>query len=432
MTHPPVQLYGLLDCNSFFASCEKLFRPDLKDKAVVVLSNNDGVVVARSPEAKKLDIPMGEPYFKIKRLAESRQVVVFSSNYRLYGDMSNRIMKILQHWTPNVDIYSIDEAFLDLTLHGNISVDSLMNEIVSTVTKWTGIPVSLGVGSTMTLAKVANELAKKSGGTCVLLDPVIRDQALAKMEVGEIWGIGRRLAPKLVRMGFRTAKDLAAVDPLWIRKNFTIVQERLVRELNGEPCLDLSEVVAPRKNIQVSRSFSEATNDYRSLTEAVSTFAARACEKARSEGTAAAAVYIHLNTSWYKKDASYVSDGKMRGFNVPTSNSPEVIHTALALLREIYREGVLYKKASVMLLNLQNAKTVQSQGLLFDVGGKNPDDQQRDASLMDTVDRINRSFGRGTMLFGSQGIEQKWRGASEHCSPNYTISFIDLPVAKAK
>jgi DNA polymerase V len=307
-----------------------------------------------------------------------------------------------------------------------------MSEIVSTVKKWTGIPVSLGVGSTMTLAKVANDVAKKSGGTCALIEPPVRNQALAGMEIGDVWGIGRRLAPKLIRMGFRTAKDLAVVDPLWMRKNFTIVQEQLVRELNGERCLDITTIPTPRKNIQVSRSFSEATNDYRSLAEAVSTFAARACEKARSEGTVAAAVYVHLNTSWYKKDGSYVSDGKMRGFNVPTSSTPDVIRTALALLREVYREGILYKKASVMLLNLQDSKAVKSQGILFDMGGKNPDEQQRDDMLMETVDQINRSFGKGTMTFGSQGTEQKWRGASEHCSPNYTISFGDLPLVKAK
>jgi DNA polymerase V len=432
MNDLPVQIYGLLDCNSFFASCEKLFRPDLRNRPVVVLSNNDGVVVARSPEAKQLGIPMGEAYFKIKRLAESGQVIVFSSNYRLYGDMSNRVMKTLQQWTPHVEVYSIDEAFLDLTSYSSTSVESLMSEIVSTITKWTGISVSPGVGTTMTLAKVANDVAKKSGGTCSLIELSVRDQALAGMEIGDVWGIGRRLAPRLIRMGFRTAKDLAAVDPLWMRKQFSIVQEQLVRELNGERCLDITTIPTPRKNIQVSRSFSEATNDYRSLAEAVSTFAARACEKARSEGTVAAAVYVHLNTSWYKKNDSYVSDGKMRGIIVPTSSSPDVIRTALGLLREIYRKGVFYKKASVMLLNLQESKAVKSQGVLFDMGGKNPDDQQRDDTLMETVDQINRSFGKGTMVFGSQGVEQKWRGASEHCSPNYTLHFAELPVVKAK
>jgi DNA polymerase V len=257
------RLYGLLDCNAFFASCEKLFRPDLKDKAVVVLSNNDGVVVARSPEAKQLGIPMGEPYFKIKRLDESGQVIVFSSNFRLYGDMSNRVMKTLQRWTPNVEVYSIDEAFLDFTgLDIDVnSIDSLLQEITTTVKKWTGIPVSLGLAPTMTLAKVANDLAKKRNGTCSLLDQETRAFALAGMEVGDVWGIGRRLAPKMLRLGIKTAKDLAALDPVWVRKQFTIVQEQLVRELNGERCLDITTIPTPRKNIQVSRSFGEATDD---------------------------------------------------------------------------------------------------------------------------------------------------------------------------
>ena len=434
MKRPPIRLYGLLDCNSFFVSCEKLFRPDLKNKAVVVLSNNDGVVVSRSTEAKERGIPMGEAYYKIKHLAERGQVIAFSSNYRLYGDMSNRVMKTLRQWTPNIEIYSIDEAFLDFTgldIKEN-SVDSFLREIISTVKQWTGIPVSLGLASTMTLAKVANDLAKKRSGICSLLDPEARAVALASVEIGDVWGIGRRLAPKMLRLGIRTAKDLAAVDPLWMRKNFTIVQEQLVRELNGEHCLDMTTAPTPRKNIQVSRSFSEATDDYRSLAEAVSTFSAKACEKARSEGTAASAVYVHLNTSWYKKQNTYISEGKTRGLNVPTSHSPEIIRTALTLLDELYREGVLYKKASVMLLDLQNADAVKSQGLLFELDGKQPNDRKREDGLMQSVDCINRAFGKGTLFFGSQGIGQQWRGASDYCSPNYTLNFAELPVAKAK
>ena len=234
--------------------------------------------------------------------------------------MSNRAMKTLQRWTPNVEVYSIDEAFLDFT-GINIKVDhvdSLLHEIVSTVKQWTGIPVSLGLAPTMTLAKVANDLAKKRSGTCSLIDPESRSLALADLEVGDVWGIGRRLAPKMLRLGIRSAKDLAAIDPLWIRKHFTIVQEQLVRELNGECCLDITTIPAPRKNIQVSRSFAEATDDYRLLVEAVSTFAAKACEKARLEGTVASAVYVRLNTSWYKKQSSYISEGKTRGLDVPT------------------------------------------------------------------------------------------------------------------
>jgi DNA polymerase V len=236
----------------------------------------------------------------------------------------------------------------------------------------------------------------------------------------------------MLRLGIRTAKDLAAIDPVWMRKQFSVVQEQLVRELNGECCLDMTTIPQPRKNIQVSRSFPEATNDYKTLAEAVSTFAARACEKARSEGTVASAVYVHLNTSWYKKQNTYISEGKTRGLDVPTAHSPEVIRTALALLRELYREGVPYKKASVMLLDLQNAGAVRSQGLLFAPDDKKPDDRKREDLLMNSVDKINRSFGKGTLFFGSQGTQQQWRSASDHCSPNYTLHYSDLPVAKAK
>ena len=434
MTILPLRLYGLIDCNSFFASCEKLFRPDLKNKAVVVLSNNDGVVVARSSEAKQLGIPMGEPYFKIKRFAERGQIVVFSSNYRLYGDMSNRVMQTLRKWTPTVEIYSIDEAFLDFTGMGIglDAIDSLLAEITTTVKQWTGIPVSLGIGPTMTLAKIANDIAKKGNGTCSLLDAQKRAGDLATLEIGDVWGIGRKLAPKMRKLGIRTAFDLVSVDPLWIRKEFSIVQEQLVRELNGECCLDLTAVPEPRKNIQVSRSFNDATNDYQSLMEAVANFAAKACEKARREGTVASAVNVHINTSWFKGQDSYISEGQTRGFDVPTNHSPDVIRAALELLRGIYREGPLYKKASVMLLDLRDAAAVQSQQLLFDFEEKTPEEREKESRLMESVDQINRTFGKDKMFFGSQGVGQSWRSASNHGSPNYTLYWEELPIVKAK
>ncbi len=432
MTILPLRIYGLLDCNSFFASCEKLFRPDLKDKAVVVLSNNDGIVIARSPEAKKLGIPMGEAYFKIKRFIDHGQAIAFSSNYRLYGDMSGRVMRTLYRWTPSVEIYSIDEAFLDLTGLGYDldSIDPLMQDIVTTVKKWSGIPVSLGIGSTMTLSKVANDIAKKGNGTGNLLDPERREYELAQLAIEDVWGVGRKRAPKMRKLGIRTAHDLAAVDPLWIRKEFSIVQERLVRELNGESCLDLTEVQPPRKNIMVSRSFHDATDDYQTLVEAVSTFAAKACEKARSEGTVASAIYVHLNTSWFKD--GYVSNGRAKGFDIPTAHTPDVMKTALELLRGLYRPGPLYKKASVMLLDMRDASAVQSQGLLFDFDSKTPEDREKEERLMESFDQINQAFGPGKLFFGSQGIQRSWRDASEHCSPNYTIRWDELPVVKAK
>lgn len=432
MTLLPMRLYGLVDCNSFFASCEKLFRPDLADKAVVVLSNNDGVIVSRSPEAKKLGIPMGEPYYKIKRLAESGQVKVFSSNYRLYGDLSHRVMRLLHEWTPFVEVYSIDEAFLNFTGlgHDRASIDALLDEIVTTIKKGVGIPVSIGLGSTMTLSKVANDIAKKRNGICNLLDPADRRAALADLPIGDVWGIGRRLAPRMIKLGIRTVRDLAELDPLRVRREFSVVRERLVRELNGECCIDLAEVQPPRKSIQVSRSFHDATDDVLVLTEAVSTFAARACEKARSEGTVASAVSVHLNTSYHS--GNYVSDGCTRTFALPTAHTPDVIRTVRDMLRSIYRQGPMYKKASVMLLDMKDAGAVRSRKLLFDPDDKSAEDRNREDRLMVSLDRVNATFGKGSLFFGSQGTERSWQGASDHCSPDYTGNWGEIPVVKAK
>ncbi|GHT17492.1 umuC protein [Planctomycetales bacterium] len=432
----PLRIFGLLDCNSFFASCEKLFRPDLAKKPVVVLSNNDGVVVARSAEAKQLGIPMGEAYFKIKRLAENGVLNVFSSNFRLYGEMSRRVMQMLYRWTPSVEVYSIDEAFVDFSGQGwnHQTINPLLNEIVKEVKRWTGIPVSLGIGTTMTLAKIANDLAKKDGvcnlGVCNLIDSDLRREKLAQLEIGGVWGIGRRLAPKMVRLGIRTAFDLASLDPVWVRHQFSVMQEQLVRELNGEQCLNIGTVPAARKSIQVSRSFHDGVDYYQTLSEAVSTFAAKACEKARADGTVASGIYVHLNTSRFRD--SYLSDGLAKGFDVPTAHTPTVIRSAQELLKQIFRQDQLYKKASVILLELKDAEALKSQGLLFEFDDKLPEERDREGRLMNSVDQINRLMGKGKLFFGSQGTNLNWRGASDHCSPGYTTYWSDLPVAKAK
>jgi DNA polymerase V len=427
-----LRFYGLLDCNSFFASCEKLFRPDLADKPVVVLSNNDGVVVARSPEAKKLGIAMGEAYFKIKRFAELGKIVVFSSNFPFYGSISNRVMQMLYRWTPLVEVYSIDEAFLDFTALGlnPETIMPLQQEIVATIKKWTGIPVSLGLGPTMTLAKVANDIAKKGNGICNLTDKEYRNKMLSQLEIGNVWGIGRRLAPKMVKLGIRTAQDLAAIDPLWMRHQFSVLQEQLVRELNGEHCIDLNNAPAPRKSIQISRSFHDAIDDFQTLAEAVASFTAKACEQARCDGTVASGIYVHLNTSRYKE--SYLSEGQAQGFDRPTAHSPTVIRTALELFKGLFRKGTMYKKASVTLLHLQDASVTKSQGTLFDLDNKTPEKRDQEERLMESVDHINQTMGKGKLFFCSQGTKQYWHGASEHRSPGYTVNWNELPIVKAK
>ncbi|MDR2115247.1 MAG: Y-family DNA polymerase [Planctomycetaceae bacterium] len=442
-----LRIYGLLDCNNFFASCEKLFRPDLVNKPVVVLSNNDGVVIARSPEAKQLGITMGEAYFKIKRLAESGKITVFSSNFSFYGDISNRIMQMLYRWVPLVEVYSIDEAFLDFTNLGFDfeTITPLQQEIVATIKKWTGISVSLGLGPTKTLAKVANDIAKKGiaqqgivqqgitqqgNGICNLMEKEYRHEMLSHIEIDQVWGIGRRLAPKMVKLGIHTARDLTMIDPLWMRRKFGILLEQLIRELNGEHCIDLNNVPSPRKSIQVSRSFHDAVDDFPTLAEAVATFAAKACEQARSDGTVAAGIYVHLNTSRYKEP--YFSESKAQGFDRATAHSPTVIRTALELLKSLFRQGTQYKKATVILLNLQDNAVTKSQGMLFNTDNKTPEKRNQEERLMKSVDQINQMLGKGKLFFGSQGMKQNWRGASEHRSPEYTTCWDELPVVMAK
>lgn len=428
--------WALVDCNSFFVSCEKLFRPDLVGKAVVVLSNNDGCVVSRSAEAKALGIPMGEAFFKIKDLIRFGKVIVFSSNFELYGNMSARVMRRLAHWTPHVEVYSIDEAFLDLTglIPDGCESDPAAAEIARSVHKSTGIPVSLGLGPNRTLAKVANDMAKKGLGSFPgvgsLLDPSVRRELLAGIGIEDIWGVGRRLAPKMRRLGLRTGADLTATDPLWMRRRFSVVQERLVRELNGENCMGPDEMPEARKSIQVSRTFRDATDSFQDLSEAVSTFAVRAAEKSRAQRTVASGIYVHLNTSRFGN--RYLSEGRATGFPIATAESVELIHTAQKLLRELYRSGPMYKKATVILLDLKDAEAVRSQGTLFPLDDRSPEDRQKRERLMESIDSINGQMGRDTLFFGSQGFRRDWRGASEHKSPAYMSQWDELPVAKAK
>ena len=425
-------MFALVDCNSFFASCEQVFRPDLVGKPVVVLSNNDGVVVARSAEAKKLGIPMGEPFFKIKRLVEQNRIHVFSSNYILYNDLSRRVMRTLEQWSPNVEVYSIDEAFLDFDGLGIDDFDALGRTMTETVRKWTGIPVSVGIAPTKTLAKIAAETAKTRGiAACDLSDETAWDTVLKEFDIGDVWGVGRRLVKPFRNLGLRTAYDLSRVDPIWMRRQYSIIQEKTVRELRGEPCFGI-EPPQPKKSIQVSRSFGDATDRLEDLEEAVATFAAKAAQKAREQGSVAPAVYVHVNTSWFHKDkASYYSDSTVTTFPIPTSSSPEIVSAAIEGLRRIYKPALPYKKATVILLDLLDADVTRSQGYLFEKDEKrNSDRRETERRLMESLDEINRRLGSRTVFFGAEGIEQTWRPRRENVSPNYTTDMDGLPVVR--
>ncbi len=422
------RLFGLVDCNSFYASCEKVFRPELANRPVVVLSNNDGCVVARSPEAKALGMKMGTPYFKVKAFCEREGVAVFSSNYALYGDMSRRVMDVLSRWSPEIEVYSIDEAFLELTGTQGAETEAFGRDLVRTVRQWTGIPVSLGIGPTKTLAKVANRAAKQSGrGVACLLDESDRDRRLRELDIEEIWGVSSRWGGRLRRMGIQTARQLRDADTNRIRRSFSVVLERLVRELRGEVCMQMEEVPEPKKNITVSRSFSHLVTDLEELEEAVATYAARAGEKLRAQDGLAGGIYVYIRTNQFRKDDPQYANAVSSGFPQPTSQGGELIATALEGLRRIYRPGYLYKKAGVILLDLVNRAAADAQGDLFGLAAG----RARGDALMSVVDRLNRDMGRDTIAFASQGIERPWKLRADLRSPRYTTRWDELPTARA-
>ncbi|MDR0391183.1 MAG: Y-family DNA polymerase [Planctomycetaceae bacterium] len=426
-------VFLLVDCNSFFASCERLFRPDLAGRAVVVLSNNDGVVVARSKEAKQLGIKMGEPFFRIKQLTQQKKVAVFSSNFTLYADLSRRVMQTLENFCPVVEIYSIDEAFLDLSGMRINDLNKFGQNIATTVYRWTGIPVSVGIAPTRTLAKIANEIAKSTGALVHnLQDESERIKSLQNFDIGDVWGVGRRLVVSFRRLGLRTAYELSQVDPIWMRKNYSVMQEKTVRELCGENCFE-TDVPQLRKSIQVSRSFGDTISSLEELEGAVAAFAVRAAEKARVDGTVASAVYVHINTSRFKKGKEdYYSNGIAIPFFKPTSNTIEIIAAARKGLREIFVPRMQYKKATIILLNLIDSKFAESQKFLFDSNDSySPERRETEKRLMNSLDAINSRFGRHTVFFGIEGIQQPtWHARQNMISPQYTTDINDLPIVK--
>lgn len=442
-----MKIVGLLDCNSFFASCEKVFHPDWEHRPVVVLSNNDGCVVARSPEAKKLGIAMGAPYFQIKNFAAANNIVVCSSNYSLYADMSYRVMQTISQWTPDIEIYSIDESFLDLTGRfvqtGQTSgvewssdleteLACLSREIVTTVPRWTGIPVAFGLGPTKTLAKAANRIAKKRDDHyCSLLDANRRDEYLKTLDIADVWGVGRNLISQFTRLGFRTAFDLTRVDPLWMRENYSVVQEKLVRELRGEQCLDLIEIPQPRQNIQVSRSFGHMIESLDELEQALATFASRGAQRLRKEKTVASALTVQLYTNRFRTDLPQYTPAMTVGFARPTNNTPEIISHALSILRQIWRQGYSYKRAKVMLLDTVSQTVAMQQNTLFELDPKfNAERREKEQRLMQAVDQINRTAGLSRLFFAAEGITPAWLPCHDFVSPCYTTRWEDIPTAK--
>lgn len=413
-------MFALVDCNNFYVSCERVFNPKLQGQPVVVLSNNDGCVVARSSEVKALGVPMGIPFFKIKDLVDRDNIQVFSSNYALYGDMSQRVMQTLAHLCPGLEVYSIDEAFLDFSgfqahplKHGQA--------IRQTILQWTGIPVSIGIAETKVLAKVANKLAKQQAGVLALSVLAVHS-ALADLPVEDIWGISKRWGQRLRALNINTAAELQATNPSMIRQQFNVVMERIVRELRGESCLPLESVVNPQKSLVVSRSFGEPVTTLTDLKQAVATYVSRAGEKLRSKGLMTTHLTVFAQTNRFQDN--FESPSASLTLLKATNHTGKLVGYALRCAESIYQNGRSYKKAGVVLQDLSPSQTVQHT--LFD-----PPDDEREDKLMDTLDSINQKLGRHTLRYGAMGLKQNWVMRCSQRSANYTTDWTDLLTVQA-
>ncbi|MBG2687376.1 translesion error-prone DNA polymerase V subunit UmuC [Klebsiella oxytoca] len=416
-------MFALVDVNSFYASCEMVFRPDLRGRPVVVLSNNDGCVIARNHEAKLLEIPMGAPYFKMKSQFERHQVAVFSSNYALYGDMSQRVMTLLEELSPAVYQYSIDEAFVNLSgIHRTEELEAFGRHVRSTLLQCTGLTVGVGIGPTKTLAKLANYAAKrwpKFEGVVDLSLHARQRKLWAKVAVGEIWGGGRRMAKKLNDMGITTALELAEMPASLIRKHFSVVMERTVRELRGESCLELEEYMPTKQQIISSRSFSQKVSEYGPMREAICSHAVRAAERLRAQHQYCRYVSVFLKTSPFAGNDVYYGNDAGTEIHIPTQDSRDIVAAAVKCLETIWREGHRYQKCGVMLGDFFS-RGVAQLGLFDDYRPRANSEQ-----LMEVLDFVNRRE-KGRLWFAGQGITRSWEMKRHRLSPAYTTRFSDL------
>ena len=434
----PTFQYALVDGNNFYVSCERVFNPKLEGRPVVVLSNNDGCAVARSDEAKALGIKMGVPWFQIRDLMEQHGGIALSSNYALYADMSRRMMSAIGQYCPEQEVYSIDESFLrfsgfqhwDLTLQGT--------RIRQTVKQWTGIPVGVGIGPTKTLAKLANHLAKrhpdfKPHGVCNLQDlpPWQQIRYFTEVAVGEVWGVGRKLAPQLAAMGIQSVQDLKMANPQWIQQRFNVVLARTVRELNGIPCIPLEDAPPAKQQIVSSRSFGHPVTHLEDLLEAVSSHAARAAEKLRHGNQAAGTLQVFIGTNPFKPDDPQYHPGATVPFTLPTADTSKLIQAARAGLTRIYRKGYRYKKAGVMLMdlgpvNMRQGELFASEGTALPSITSNSTESR--AKLLALMDAANQYLGRGTLRFAAEGVAQPWKMRRDRVTPAYTSDWGSLLV----
>ena len=416
---------ALVDCNNFYASCEKLFRPDLKHTPIVVLSNNDGCVVARSKEVKQLGIKMGVPFFKLKDEVERYRIVAFSSNYALYADLSNRVMSTLEELAPSVEMYSIDEAFLDLSgINGCCSLLAFGQQIRNTTYQWIGISVGVGIAPTKTLAKLANYAAKTypaTKGVVDLTDRKRQRKLMAITPVSEVWGVGRQLSKQLAIAGIDTALKLADTDTAWIKKQFNVVLERTVRELNGQPCLKLDDITPLKKQIISSRSFGERITEFQVMSEAIASYTARATEKLRLQKQFARSLTVFIRTNPFSETEPYYSNAATFQFSIPTHDTRDMLEQARVLLRLIWRDDYRYMKGGVILNDFYDSGVYQPD-LFSDMKIRN-----NSGPLMRVLDKINHS-GKGKVWLAGEGVAKEWSMKRGHLSPAYTTNWKQIPL----
>lgn len=421
----PRRSIALIDVNNFYVSCERVFNPKLIGKPVVVLSNNDGCAVARSNEVKALGVGMGAPWFKFKNLAKQHGIIAMSSNYALYADMSNRVMSILRQYSPHQEVYSIDESFLDLTGFQSRDLMQYGQQMRQRILKWTGLPVCVGIGSTKTLSKLANHCAKKRPvfkSVCNFntMSPVELDGLLNQIDVGEIWGVGRKLAPKLQALGFNTVLDLKQANPERLRQQFSVVMEKTIRELNGTVCIEMEEISPLNKQILRSRSFGHLVRDYNSLAESITLYMSSAAEKLRRQQSFAGSVYVYISTSPFKPDEPFYSNGMTISLPSPSYDTRQLVNVALWGLKQIYRPNYNYAKAGVMLSEL-----VPVEGIQTDLFSKNQAPLKSEG-LMAAMDKINRKMGKESIKLASEGFKRPWKMRQENKSPSYTTNWKDI------
>ena len=418
-------MFALVDCNNFYASCERVFCPDLRGKPIVVLSNNDGCVIARSSEAKAVGVPMGIPAFKGEPLFKKHGVHVFSANFPLYGDMSNRVMNILSDFSPEIEVYSIDEAFLKLDGLGEIDIQAYGQEMRERVLSWTGLPTSIGIGTTKSLSKVANRIAKKfhhkTGGVYLINDEESRIKALKWLKIGDVWGIGRRQAVRLGKMGVHTAFDFTQLSDAWVKRNMSVIGLRLKRDLCGLPTLDLEEHQAKR-NIATTRTFEENYTEFDQLRERVSMFTASCAQKLRKQNSCCNELMVYLQTNKHRDDFKQYKGKIIVTLPYPTNSTIELSKFATSALKQIFKPGFRYKRAGVIAMHLTPADAVQK--VLFE------NRNERHVSLMQTIDQMNSRFGDHKIRLAAQDQKRVWKMKQERLSPRYTTRLSDIITIK--